>query len=127
MLVSEVVTWEKEFRCFLLDRRLRTFSVYLRAGQLQKESGYAASEEEHAEVRRFVETLLADKRVELPRAVVMDVGVIAGRGWAVIELNAAWGSGVFGCDPVEVLEVLRHTAEPAKVAVGNPADYRRPT
>ncbi|MEP0802688.1 hypothetical protein NDI37_21395 [Funiculus sociatus GB2-A5] len=38
----------------------------------------------------------------------MDVGVIQGRGWAVVEQNAAWGAGLYGCDPIEVLEVLRY-------------------
>jgi hypothetical protein len=37
----------------------------------------------------------------------MDVGVIQHRGWAVVELNAAWGAGIYGCDPDEVLEVVR--------------------
>jgi hypothetical protein len=26
--------------------------------------------------------------------VVIDVGVIPGRGWAAVELNACWGSGI---------------------------------
>lgn len=37
-----------------------------------------------------------------------------GRGWAVVEQNAAWGSGIYGCDPEEVLEVLRFAAIPAQ-------------
>jgi hypothetical protein len=43
---------------------------------------------------------------------VLDVGIITNRGWAVIEQNAAWGSGIYGCDPVQVLEVIRHAANP---------------
>jgi hypothetical protein len=39
--------------------------------------------------------------------VVLDVGVIGERGWAVIETNAAWGSGIYGCDPKAVLQVIR--------------------
>jgi hypothetical protein len=39
--------------------------------------------------------------------VVVDVGVIPGRGWAAVELNACWASGVYGCDPAAVLGVLR--------------------
>lgn len=42
------------------------------------------------------------------RAIVVDVGEIFGRGWAVIEANAAWGSGIYGCDPGRVLDVIRH-------------------
>ena len=36
-----------------------------------------------------------------------DVRIIEDRGWAVVEQNAAWGSGIYGCDPEQVLEVLR--------------------
>ncbi len=110
VLVSEIVSWEKEFRCFILDREPRTFSVYLRGSELQRETHFAASDSELAEAEAIVRTVLADPRVDLPRAAVLDVGVISGRGWAVVEQNAAWGSGIYGCDPVEVLEVLRHAA-----------------
>ena len=41
VLVQEVVKWEKEFRCFVLDRQLRTFSVYLRNGELQRANDFA--------------------------------------------------------------------------------------
>lgn len=112
VLVSEIVHWEKEFRCFVLDRTLRTFSVYSRNGELQQENYFLSTDAEDAEVTEFVQTLLTDLRVELPRAIVIDVGVIEGRGWAVVELNAAWGSGTYGCDPDAVLDVLRFSAAP---------------
>jgi hypothetical protein len=110
VLVQEVVKWEKEFRCFVLDRQLRTLSVYLRNGELQRATDYAMPDDESAEVSAFVNRVLADERVDLPRTAVLDVGVIADRGWAVVEQNAAWGSGLYGCDPAEVLGVLRHSA-----------------
>jgi hypothetical protein len=108
VLVADVVQWEKEFRCFVLDRRVLTLSVYLRDGVLQKENGYASTDAEDTEMLAFAERVLTDPRVEMPRAVVMDVGVIWGRGWAVLELNAAWASGLYGCDEAKVLEVIRH-------------------
>jgi hypothetical protein len=37
---------------------------------------------------------------------VIDIGKIVGRGWAVVEANPAWGSGIYGNDPDEVLNVL---------------------
>lgn len=113
VLVAEVVAWEKEFRCFVLDRQPRALSVYVRSGELQREQGFSASDAELADSESFVRAVLADARVDVPRATVLDVGVIAGRGWAVVEQNAAWGSGIYGCDPVAVLEVLRHAADSA--------------
>jgi ATP-grasp domain, R2K clade family 2 len=112
VLVADVVAWEKEFRCFILDRQIRTISVYLRDGALQRDRDFESSPAELAKVESYVEKLLADRRIELPRTAVLDVGMIADRGWAVVEQNAAWGSGIYGCDPIQVLEVLRYTAIP---------------
>ncbi|MBX9653466.1 ATP-grasp domain-containing protein [bacterium] len=111
VLVSEVVSWEKEFRCFVLDRQVRTMSIYLRNGIPQREFDFTAEEDELDDARAFAERLLFDHRVTLPRAAVIDVGVIQDRGWAVIEQNAAWGSGIYGCNPSEVLEVIRYANE----------------
>ena len=108
VLTADVVAWEVEFRCFVRDRRVETFSVYLRDGGLQKEAGYESTDAEDAEMLAFASAVLGDARVAVPPTVVMDVGRIRGRGWAVVELNAAWGSGLYGCDPARVLEVLRH-------------------
>ena len=108
VLIQEVVVWEKEFRCFVLDREVRAFSVYLRGGELARESGYESTEAEDAEMLAFARRVLADQRVALPRAVALDVGLIAGRGWAVVEANGAWASGVYGCDPIAALEVIEH-------------------
>ena len=37
---------------------------------------------------------------------MLDVGLIKGRGWAVVEPNECWGAGVYGCMPSKILEVL---------------------
>ena len=108
VLVSEIVEWDKEFRCFILNRCLKTFSVYLRNGELQSENNFTHTKEEEFEVRNFIQTILSDNRVEIPSATVIDVGVIKGRGWAVVEQNAAWGAGLYGCNPTQVLQVLRY-------------------
>jgi hypothetical protein len=110
VLVSAVVSWEVEFRCFVLDRQVRTFSVYLRRGELQRDAEFPHSDQEEAELLDYMSRLLSDDRVDLPRACVVDAGIIQGRGWAVVEPNAAWGSGIYGCDPEQVLEVVRHAA-----------------
>jgi len=51
--------------------------------------------------------VLSDERVKLPQATAIDVCIICGRGWAVVEQNAAWGS-LYGCDRIQVLKVLRY-------------------
>ncbi|MBI3229101.1 MAG: ATP-grasp domain-containing protein [Burkholderiales bacterium] len=114
VLVSDIVHWEKEFRCFILQRKLVTFSIYSRDGHTQRDTGFVSTEEEDRELIQFVNRLLEDETVPLPDATVVDVGVIAGRGWACVEKNAAWGAGMYGCEPRLVLEVIQHTVQKTK-------------
>jgi hypothetical protein len=109
VLLAEPVQWEIEFRCFVLERALATMSPYLRAGALveAEDGSWPASPDETVEAAHYIQAVLADRAVPLPPAVVVDIGRIAGRGWAIIEANAAWGSGLYGCDPERVLAVLR--------------------
>ena len=58
----------------------------------------------------FVEVLT--NSMSLPRTVVVDVGFIGGRGWAVIEFNAAWGAGLNGCDSDKVLPSIAVASKP---------------
>lgn len=110
VLMAEPVSWLSEFRCFVLDGRVETISVYMRSGELaQAEDGSwpstsAEIDDAMAFAGRVLSTLTPD--VMLPAAVVLDVGDIDGCGWAVVEANSAWASGIYGCDPAAVLRVL---------------------
>ncbi len=108
VLVSEPVHWAVEYRCFVLERELVALSVYLRDGLLAKSASgeWLRDAGEEAEAEAFCTMLLRDSAVPIPPACVIDVGVIAGRGWAVIEANPAYGSGIYGCDPRAVLTVV---------------------
>jgi hypothetical protein len=109
VLVQDVVDWTTEFRCFVLNRTVVTVSAYWRDGQSAKlENGsWSSNDAELVEATSFCETVLGDQSVVLPEAVAVDVGTIRNRGWAVIECNAAFAAGIYGCDPVAVLSVLR--------------------
>ncbi len=108
LLVSEPVEWTVEYRCFVLERQVVALSTYSRHGQMQHAP--TAAPAEIVEARRFTETLLAE--VSLPPAVVLDVGEIAGGGWAVVEANPAWASALYGCEAAHVLPVLRRACVP---------------
>jgi hypothetical protein len=107
-LISEPVHWRLEVRCFIAARRLRAASIYARDGELARgEAGdFPWSEAERAAAEAFVARLLGDPTVDLPAAAVLDVGEIAGRGWAAVEVNPAYGAGIYGCDPAGALEVI---------------------
>jgi len=114
VLVQEIVDWTTEFRCFVLERKVAAVSAYWRDGQLAKsENGlWMASDQELNEATEFSENVLRDQSVSVPDAAAVDVGVIRNHGWAVIECNAAFSSGIYGCDPVAVLPVLRRACLP---------------
>ncbi|MCB9566452.1 MAG: ATP-grasp domain-containing protein [Myxococcales bacterium] len=108
-LVAEPVLWELEVRLFVVDRAIKAASIYARdGGQIARaeDGSWPWSDAERAEALAFAGGLLADPAVELPRAVVLDVGRIAGRGWAAVELNPAFGSGLYGCDAAGALAVI---------------------
>jgi hypothetical protein len=109
VLIAGPVDWQVEFRCFSLDGEVLTLSPYWRDGRLaQAEDGsWEMTEEELHGAREFATTVLRDSRAALPPAVVLDVGTIRDEGWAVVEANAAWGSGIYGCDPDQVLRVVQ--------------------
>lgn len=112
VLIAEPVRWTVEFRCFILERAVVTLSPYLRQGELAQSPEGNWQDDRTEQARAFAAAVVADGSVALPPAIVMDVGVIEGHGWAVIEANAAWGSGIYGCDPADVLRVIRRACLP---------------
>jgi hypothetical protein len=112
VLVQEKVNWQVEYRCFVSNRVVKTASSYWRRGKESRtENGNWASDELSPAIE-FCNSFLADANVIAPNACVIDVGIIEGRGWGVIECNAAWSSGIYGCDGAAVLPVLREACKP---------------
>lgn len=114
VLIAEPVRWELEVRCFVREGACVTMSPYLRDGRSAQvaDGSWPLAADELAEAVGFAEKVLADPRVRLPAAVALDIGRVAGRGWAVVEINSAWGSGIYGCDPAAVLPVLARASAP---------------
>ncbi len=108
VLVAEPVEWLAEFRCFVCEQCVITTSPYLSFGRPvwrpwgQGGEKAVPSGDALAVCRR----LLALRSPALPPAFVVDVGLIEGRGWAVVEFNPAWCSGLLGANPAAVLNVL---------------------
>jgi len=91
VFVAEPVTFTAEVRTFVLNGDVLDAAVYEGAAQT-------------LDAIEFIHEL--GKQMTLPRAVVVDVGMIADRGWAVIEFNPTWGAGLNGCDPEKVLAAV---------------------
>lgn len=114
VLVSEPVTFEIEYRCFVVDRALAAISPYIRRGDIARDADGAwdADAAEVREARAAIQSVLGDREVDLPPAVVIDVGRMTGLGFGVVEANACWASGICGCDPAGVLRTIARASVP---------------
>jgi hypothetical protein len=104
VLAAEVVAWQIEYRMFVLNRTVVACAPYAPVAGASPEKTAAAAAD-------FCRSALADPGVRLPRAVVLDVGRVQGRGWSVVEANPVNASSIYGCDPAAVLGVLRFGIE----------------
>jgi hypothetical protein len=114
VLISDIVHWEMEFRSFVLDGKVVTLSPYLRNHERMEtpEGEFVASDEEYAAAEAFATRVVSTPGIGLPVGVVVDVGFIRDRGWAVIEANQAWAAGIYGCDAEAILPILRRVCVP---------------
>jgi hypothetical protein len=112
--ISQVVQFELEVRLFVANRRVHTYSAYLRSGVLAKDDSgqWPIADAEAREAMRFANELLGDPGVALPEALVLDIGRTTDRGWCVVEANPCWASGLCGCDPRAALDVCAVACKP---------------
>jgi hypothetical protein len=124
VLVSEPVRFGVEVRAFVRERRIASMSAYVRDGEIARDSSgeWPLSDDEREGACALLEAMCADPEVALPPGVVLDVGRIEDGGWALVEANAAWASGICGCDPAAVLETVALTTMPRAVLT---SDLRR--
>lgn len=121
VLVAEPVRFGVEVRAFVGDGAVVGLSAYIRDGAIARGAGdWPLDEAEEAAARACLQRVI--EAVALPPVVVIDVGEIVGRGWAVVEANAAWASGLCGVDPMAVLPLLRRSCVPRATVA--PADLR---
>jgi hypothetical protein len=113
VFVSDVVNWTIEVRCFIIDRKVQTWSTYIYNGKIELKNSMLANEE--TQMLHFINMLISDETIKLPEAVVIDVGFIPEKGWALIEANPVWSSGVYMCNPKSVLETIVKSCKKAKV------------
>jgi protein-tyrosine phosphatase len=115
VLVAEPVEWLAEYRCFVREGRVAAASPYLSFGRPVWRAWGRGGEQAvpSPDALAACERLLAERSVGLPPAFVVDVGLIEGRGWAVVEFNPAWCSGLLGADPAAVLGVLERACRDA--------------
>lgn len=108
VLVSKPVIWTIEFRCFIVNRTLATLSIYSRDGELN----FDASTEDIADATLFCQSILDDNAVTLPQSTVIDIGIIKDEGWAIVEANPTFASGIYQADPARILDCIEKSCIP---------------
>lgn len=113
-LVSDVVQWDLEYRCFSDGHRVYTWSNYIYHDHVADPKYWNTVDlnEEHFP-HEFVNMMLGDLNCTGPSPLIktvgctIDVGRIPGKGLAIIETNPAWAAGIYGCDPLRMLKVIQ--------------------
>ncbi|ANF49531.1 hypothetical protein A0O34_02725 [Chryseobacterium glaciei] len=103
VFTSEVVEWELEVRCFVLNNEIKTYSSYWRNDTFDTDP---LSETEEKDMLEFFNNFIQKYSSTLPNAIVIDFGIIKEKGWALIEANPAWCSGLYNCNAETALEVI---------------------
>ena len=103
VFTSEVVEWDLEVRCFVFNKEIKTHSSYWRNNAFDTNP---LSGTEQKEMFSFFDAFIQKYASTLPEAIVLDFGIIKGKGWALIEANPAWCSGLYACDAEKALEVI---------------------
>lgn len=119
--VAEPVAWSVEYRCFIANRKVAALSPYRRHRQIIDDHAnrLGASQDEENAARNFALSVVQDSSITCPPAFVLDVGTIVNRGWAVVEVNECWASGIYSCDPAAVLSVLLAACVPTDRVTGD--------
>lgn len=97
LIVSDIVSVDKEVRSFILDNEVQDLAYYEGEGDL-------------TEVKAFITDFLKMTNIEFPPTFVLDVGFNDQLGWFIIEFNSSWGAGLNGCDAAKVVNCIRAAA-----------------
>jgi hypothetical protein len=118
IVVSEVVAFDIEVRLYVKDGKIATADYYRLVGE-------TTEEEALSQAMDFARPHLSS--FDLPSSVVVDVGHIEGRGWAFVEANQLYASGIYGnADPEKILDLVLRAAGPlSRVSIADRKFLRR--
>lgn len=114
VLISDVMRFTSEYRCVVKNREVISCSCYwLHTKQMQnsKQAAEFNLQKNYSnnfnDVVSFTNKMLKDERVQCVDSCVIDLGRYDKDKYAVIEDNPIYAAGMYGCDPVAVLDGLK--------------------
>jgi hypothetical protein len=117
VLIAEPVEFGLEVRLFVKEREIIAWTPYSCHGVSLRGRRHP-SDDAAGPALNFGRELLGDTTVAIPPAVTIDVGLIEGRGWAVVEANATWASALYRADPLQVLPALARASRSFDSVIG---------
>ena len=125
VLMSEVVEWTNEYRCFVCEGHAVAWSPYLSFGHPIWKPGCAVGLPPNLDP--FIQRLHAAMPGQLPPAYVVDIGILADGSWAIVEFNPAWCSGLLGANVAQALRAIQRSARWVRELVPEERRWLRPS
>lgn len=99
-----ILSINHEHRFYVCEGTIRTGSPYLIDGIVYHEE---MTSPRYTEASHAAERIVRELGGNQPVAYTLDIGLdeITGE-WIIVEANPAWSSGIYGCDPGVVIDVL---------------------
>lgn len=115
-LVSDVVEFDLEYRTFTNGKKVYTWSNYVCYEHIADPKywdmiPHGNDRFPHDIVNDVLHHLKFHDTGVTTVPSVIDVGRIPGKGYAIIETNQCWASGLYGCDPMAALKVMAEAVE----------------
>lgn len=113
VLISDVVNFTHEFRCYVLDRKVITYSIYEWPGSFYNPSDVLSLHNSGSrdDALKFAEDVVKDSKVKIPSALAVDVGLTEDNKWMVIEANQVYASGIYHeADANKILPIIKRSS-----------------
>lgn len=94
--VQDVIDFQFEYRCFILNRQLMDISIYPQTHTPHPQT----------EAIEYISKVLEDEKVVIPASLVIDVGLTDKGQWLIVEANPSFASGMYDCDAQKVFETI---------------------
>lgn len=112
VLVSDIVEFTHEYRCFIINNKCVTSSCYIYDGEIAEPKDYNKFT---SGAEKFVNMIIPKINSKIKsECAVVDVGLVKNCTWAVVESNPAWASGLYGCDPYQALLTMKSAVQNGK-------------
>jgi|SRR5271165_1166990 len=114
VLISDVMRFTSEYRCIVKNRQVISCSCYwmhtkqMQASKQSPEFNLPKNyDNNHNDVVSFTNKILKDDRVQCVDSCVINLGRYDKDKYAIIEENPIYAAGMYGCDPVAILDGLK--------------------